>query len=201
MQSLLPANYTAVAVKINNNCITTNVSVVSSCCVRVTSPWGKVQRCCRIKITDPASLLVKYYCSGIIASRVLCSVFNRWGFSLKSQSCFSFSLTHSLPLSLTLLVQFSALTTPQGSLACLFQRLRFKKKKEKKATHKLNWHSSEWGTHGSLQFRKKPSVVFHSKLLICSREECRVVLLRIHGTKYSLICACCFLTDAPYCWL
>lgn len=46
-------------------------------------------------------------------------------------------------------VQFSVLTTPQGSFACLFQRLRLGSKK-KEATHNLDWDRSKWGTHGSL---------------------------------------------------
>lgn len=82
------------------------------------------------------------------------SVFNViWDESLYRVKAISLSFISSLS------VQFSALTTPQGCFACLFQRLRLRSKK--KATHKLNWDRSEWGTHGSLhthttvfQFRK-----------------------------------------------
>lgn len=66
-------------------------------------------------------------------------VFNEAGAPLNPAQCLILNemnlfkdLKLYLYLSFPLLIQFSALTTPQGRLACLFQRLRLRSKKKKK---------------------------------------------------------------------
>ena len=123
----------------------------------------------------------------------------RW-ISIRSKKLHLYRL---FSLCLCLSVQFSALTTPQGCLACLFQRLRLskKKKKRKKKSNtqtklgQIRMRYSRFTSHSHNSFssleKKHSLVVFHFNLII--KWECRC-----QGRWH---CVRCVLTNIHLCAL